>query len=434
MREMFLSSINKLRLLHQVRKNQWLKPSELEELQNKKLRSMVKHAYENTEFYHNKFKKAGIHPDDIRTLNDLKRIPFTTKEELRQQKLESRVSKGLNLSQCLVTETSGSTGIPLKIVYDEAADDFSKAVNLRSHIENGLKLRSKWAVFGDPHHYQKPRWFQKLRIYNAVQISVFESIDKQIEMLTKFKPEVLDGYTSSIRLLAEAVKKNGIQDINPGVVFGTSELLDPETRKYINSVFNVEMIDHFGCVELNRTAWECSEHAGYHIDADAVIMEFIENGENVSSGERGEIVYTGLYNYAMPLIRYRIGDIGIPSDESCPCGRGLPLMKLIEGRSDSFMQVPDGRIFSPIIWTLIIRKIPGIGQLKAIQEKIDLIRVLVVKSPEFSQSTILQIEHDIKEVMGQEINVEVEIVDEIPKDKSGKVRAAVSKVSINSNY
>ncbi|HOW15067.1 hypothetical protein [Methanosarcina sp.] len=429
-----MSSINKLRLLHQVRKNQWLKPSELEELQNKKLRSMVKHAYENTEFYHNKFKKAGIHPDDIRTLNDLKRIPFTTKEELRQQKLESRVSKGLNLSQCLVTETSGSTGIPLKIVYDEAADDFSKAVNLRSHIENGLKLRSKWAVFGDPHHYQKPRWFQKLRIYNAVQISVFESIDKQIEMLTKFKPEVLDGYTSSIRLLAEAVKKNGIQDINPGVVFGTSELLDPETRKYINSVFNVEMIDHFGCVELNRTAWECSEHAGYHIDADAVIMEFIENGENVSSGERGEIVYTGLYNYAMPLIRYRIGDIGIPSDESCPCGRGLPLMKLIEGRSDSFMQVPDGRIFSPIIWTLIIRKIPGIGQLKAIQEKIDLIRVLVVKSPEFSQSTILQIEHDIKEVMGQEINVEVEIVDEIPKDKSGKVRAAVSKVSINSNY
>ena len=434
MREIFLSSINKLMLLHQARKNQWLKPSELEELQNKKLRSMVKHAYENTEFYHNKFKNAGIHPDDIRTLNDLKRIPFTTKEELRQQKLESRLSKGLNLSQCLVTETSGSTGIPLKIVYDEAADDFSKAINLRSHIENGLKLRSKWAVFGDPHHYQKPRWFQKLRIYNAVQISVFESIDKQVEMLTKFKPEVLDGYTSSIRLLAEAVKKNYIQDINPKVVFGTSELLDPETRKYINSVFDVEMIDHFGCVELNRTAWECSEHAGYHIDVDAVIMEFIENGENVSSGERGEIVYTGLYNYAMPLIRYRIGDIGIPSDEFCPCGRGLPLMKLIEGRSDSFMQVPDGRIFSPIIWTLIIRKIPGVGQLKAIQEKIDLIRILVVKSPEFSESTISQIEHDIKEVMGQEINVKVDIVDEIPKDKSGKVRAAFSKVSINKNY
>lgn len=426
-----MGSLNKLMLLQQVRKNQWLKPSELEELQNKKLRAMVKHAYDNTELYHYKFKNAGIRPEDIKTVNDLKKVPFTTKEELRMQPLEARISKNLDLSKCSVTETSGSTGIPLKIVYDKVADDFSKAVNLRSHVENGLKIRSKWAVFGDPHHYKKPRWFQKLRVFNPVQISVFESIDKQIDTLTKFKPEVLDGYTSSIRLLAEAIEKNNIKGINPKVIFGTSELLDPETRKYINSVFNVEMIDHFGCVELNRTAWECSEHAGYHIDVDSVVMEFVENGEHVSPGERGEIVYTGLYNYSMPLIRYEIEDIGIPSDESCSCGRGLPLMKLIEGRSDSFMQVPDGRIFSPIIWTLIIRKIPGVGQLKAIQEKKDLIRILLVKSHEFSENTIDQVECDVKEVMGQEINVKVEIVDEIPKDKSGKVRAAVSNVNIS---
>ena len=118
MREIFLGSINKLMLLHQVRKNQWLKPSELEELQNKKLRSMVKHAYENTEFYHNKFKNAGIHPDDIRTLNDLKRIPFTTKEEVREHNLGSILAKGVNLDSCRVIPTSGSTGKPLKAVYD----------------------------------------------------------------------------------------------------------------------------------------------------------------------------------------------------------------------------------------------------------------------------------------------------------------------------
>ncbi|WP_440953860.1 phenylacetate--CoA ligase family protein [Methanosarcina sp. Mfa9] len=423
-----MSSLNKLRLLHQAQKNQWLKPSELEELQTKKLRSIVKHAYENTEFYHKKFKAAGIHPDDIRTLNDLSKIPFTTKEELRQQTLESRVSRGLDLSQCHVTETSGSTGIPLKIVYDEAADDFSKAINLRSHTENGLKLRSRWAVFGDPHHYQKPRWFQKLRIFNPIQISVFEPIEKQIDTLSKFKPEVLDGYTSSIRLLAEAVEKNDIKDINPKVVFGTSELLDPDTRKYINSVFDVEMIDHFGCVELNRTAWECGEHAGYHIDVDAVVMEFISDGEAADPGERGEIVYTGLYNYAMPLIRYSIEDVGVPSDEVCPCGRGLPLMKLIEGRSDSFMQIPDGRIFSPIIWTLIMRQIPGVGQFKAIQERKDLIRVLVVRDQAFTEAAAGQIVHDVQEVMGEGIHVDVEVVEEIQKEPSGKVRCAVSKV------
>ncbi len=427
----FMGSVNKLRLLHEARKNQWLKPLELEELQTKRLRSIVKHAYHNTEFYHGKLKDAGVHPDDIRTLNDLNKIPFTTKEELREQKLESKISKGINLNQCHITETSGSTGIPLKVVLSEADNDFSKAINLRSHIENGLKLRSRWVVFGDPHHYQKPRWFQKLGIFNPVQISVFESIDKQIDILSKFKPDALDGYTSSIRLLAEAVEKNDIKDINPKVVFGTSELLGSETRKFINSVFDVEMIDHFGCVELNRTAWECSEHAGYHMDVDAVVMEFIENGETISSGERGEIVYTGLYNYAMPLIRYKIGDIGIPSDEICPCGRGLPLMKLIEGRSDSFMQVPSGRVFPAMIWEPIMRRILGVGQFRAIQEKQDLIRLLLVKSTEFSQNTISQIEHDIKEVMGHEICVEVEIVDEIPRDKSGKVRCAVSNVKLN---
>lgn len=426
-----MGSVNKLRLLHEARRNQWLKPSELEELQTKKLRSIVKHAYENTEFYHKKFKEAGIYPDDIRTLNDLSKIPFTTKEELKQQKLEARLSKGTNLRKCVVNQTSGSTGIPLVVVFDEAADDFSKAINLRSHIENGLKLRSRWVVFANPYRHHKPLWFQKLKFYHPITMSPFEHMDVLVDKLTKFKPEVLDGYTSSIGQLAEAVKTDDIRGINPKVVFGTSELLDPETRKLVNSVFDVEMIDHFGCVELNRTAWECSEHAGYHIDTDAVVMEFIENGENVSPGEKGEITYTGLYNYCMPLIRYNIGDIGIPSDELCPCGRGLPLMKLIEGRTDSFMHMPDGRTLSPRTWPIILKKFLEIEQFKVIQEKKDLIRVLVVKSTGFSQNTISQIKYDIKEIIGPEVNVNVEIVDEILKENSGKVRCAVSNVKVN---
>jgi len=190
------------------------------------------------------------------------------------------------------------------------------------------------------------------------------------------------------------------------------------------------MIDLFGCVELNRTAWECSEHAGYHIDVDAVVMEFISDGEAAAPGERGEIVYTGLYNYAMPLIRYAIEDVGVPSDEKCPCGRGLPLMKLVEGRSDSFMQTPDGRTISPIIWTLIMRQIPGVGQFKVIQERKDLVRILVVKDQAFTQATAGQIVHDVQEVMGKAMHVDVEVVEEIPRDKSGKVRCAVSKVAV----
>lgn len=423
-----MGAVNAFRFLMEARRNQWLKPSELEELQAKRLRVMIKHAYDNTEFYHRKFKDAEIRPEDIRTVEDLKKVPFTTKSEVREYSTGSMLAKGVDMNQCMVTETSGSTGIPTKVVYDTYANDFSKAINLRSHFENGLKPWSKWAIFGDPHHFQKQTWFQKCGVLSPNWISVFDPVEKQIEYLKKIKPDVLSGYTSSLYLLSRAIKEKGIEDIAPKVVISTSELLDPGTRDYINSVFNVKMVDHFGCVELNRTAWECGEHAGYHIDSDAVVMEFIQDEMNVSAGERGEIVYTGLFNFAMPLIRYNIEDVGVPSDEVCPCGRGLPLMKLIEGRSDSFMQTPDGRIFAAMIWEPIMRRIPGIEKFKAIQERRDLIRILVVGNQMFTAATVEQIKHDIMDVMGEGIDVEIEIVEEIPRDKSGKVRCAVSKV------
>jgi phenylacetate-coenzyme A ligase PaaK-like adenylate-forming protein len=116
--------INKLRLLRQVRKNQWLKTSELEELQTKKLRAIIKHAYDNTEFYHRKFKDAGIRPEDIKTAEDIKKVPFTSKAELRKNGMGSMLTSGLDFRRSTIVQTSGSTGMPLKVVYDRATEDF----------------------------------------------------------------------------------------------------------------------------------------------------------------------------------------------------------------------------------------------------------------------------------------------------------------------
>ena len=391
---------------------------------------MVKHAYDNTEFYHRKFKDARVRPEDIRTVDDLKKIPFTTKDEVRKNSTGSMIARGVDLKKCMIVKTSGSTGIPTDVIYDPSANDFSKAINLRSHIENGLTPFSKWVIFGDPRRFPKPRWFQKAGVFNPQWVSVFDPAEKQLELLQKIRPDVIGGYTSSILLLARAIKDKGINGITPSAIISTGELLDSRTRDYIDSVFDLKMVDQFGCVELNRTAWECSEHAGYHIDVDAVVMEFISDGEITAPGERGEIVYTGLYNYAMPLIRYNIEDVGVPSDEVCSCGRGLPLMKLVEGRSDSFMQTPDGRVFAAMIWEPLMRWIPGIVQFKAIQEKKDLIRILVVRDQAFTEATSERIVHDVQEIMGEGMYVDVEIVDEISKEKSGKVRCAVSKVAV----
>lgn len=169
----FVGSINKLKLLHQAQKNQWLKPPELKELQTKRLRSIVKHAYENTGFYHRKFKDAKLHPDIIKTLNNLKKIPFTTKGEFREQKLESRISKCIDLGRCRVIIKNCLTRMPIKVVYDEIVTDLSKIINLSFHIANGVKLKSKRVVFQysvqvflHSLDYKKTLWFKKINTLN----------------------------------------------------------------------------------------------------------------------------------------------------------------------------------------------------------------------------------------------------------------------------
>jgi phenylacetate-CoA ligase len=129
---------------------------------------------------------------------------------------------------------------------------------------------------------------------------------------------------------------------------GNAELIDNESRNYLEDVFGAPYCDQFGCAEVDRTAWQCLKRNGYHMDVDSVITEFVDkNGQPVSSGERGEITYTSLFNLAMPLIRYKIGDVGVPSSNMCSCGNNLPLMKVVEGRKDSFLLLPNNRIVSP---------------------------------------------------------------------------------------
>lgn len=426
-----MSNIRKIQYLGRLMKQQWLKPHELEAIQGKMLINIIRHAYRNVPFYHNKLRSVGIYPDDIQSVKDLSKIPITTKKEIKENFPHNILAKGTDLNKCWVSPTSGSTGIPIQMVYGIQDEDYQKAVALRPNLSCGQKIRDRWAVFTSPSHVVKKKWFQKLRIFTPEYLSLYDEPGSHIKSLNRINPAIIDGYASSIYLLAKKVQEVGNDGINPRLIYTTSEMLTPNMRRCIENTFGIGVLDQFGCVELGRTAWECHEHAGYHIDSDAVIMEFLKEGNSVSPGERGEITYTGLYNYSMPLIRYAVGDIGIPSDELCPCGRGLPLMKVLEGRSDSFMQTPDGRIISPIVWTVIMREIPGIGQFKVIQERMDKIIIQIVTDDFFTDRTFIRIEQDVKKIFGEETIIELEKMNEIPRDVSGKVRCVVSKIFIS---
>ena len=417
--------------LFQLMNSQWWTREELQNLQNKKLRSIIRYAYENIPLYHKKLKSVNIQPDDIKTINDLQKIPFLTKNEIQNNFPEGIVSPGVDLHRCWTPRTSGSTGRPLTIVYDKNAEAFEKASAMRPNISTGQRSFDRWVVITSPSHSKEKKWFQKVGLFVPNYVSLFASTEQQISMIETMKPTILDGYSSSIFLIAKKITSNGIKTINPKIIYGTSEQLTGDMREYINSVFNLQMFDQFGCVEMGRTAWECSEHFGYHIDAEAVIMEFLKNDESVSSGESGEIVYTNLYNYSMPLIRYKIGDVGIPTDEKCPCGRGLPVMKLIEGRKDAFMQLSDGRILSPIVWTILLRPFQ-LQQFKVIQESRNNITIQIVpdgKNPIHELTT--SIIDNIHTYLGSETPIEIETVKEIPRERSGKVQSVISKVKVD---
>ncbi len=255
-------------------------------------------------------------------------------------------------------------------------------------------------------------------------------------MVEKIEPDVIDGYSGSILLFAQEVKRKGLDKIRPRIVFGTADLIDPGSRRLIEEVFEAPYYDQFGCAELDRTAWQCPEKIHYHIDADSVIMEFVDSdGKAVAPGERGEILYTSLFNYAQPLIRYAVGDVGVPIEGECPCGRKLPLMKIVEGRSDSFLVLPDGRKLSPMtFWTLmrLFRFTDHIFKFKFIQKQFEVIEVHVKRKDTSIKEDYLK--KKLLEHIGKCLHIgetaftvfDVQFVEEIPLDKSGKLRSVVS--------
>lgn len=423
-----MGAVNAFRLLVEARRNQWLKPSELEELQEKRLRAIVKHAYENTIYYHRRFKESEITPDDIRSSEDLKKIPVTTKDDVRKYGLTEMTSHGLNLNKCRIVPTSGSSGTPMRIVYDQNADDFSKAINLRSMIENGLGITDRMVNLGDMRTAKKPLWFQKLGVLNLQTVDIFDDIDKEVDDLLKINPKSMIGYASQLRLLSEYKLKHDLNGLQPNTIFSTAEILDPDTRRIINTAFDLNVVDLFGCIEVNRTAWECQEHCGYHMDVDSVVMELLDDGESVSAGERGEVVYTSLYNYAMPLIRYQVGDVATPTDEICPCGRGLPLLKSVEGRKDDFIQLPSGKAISPITIHLIVKHTPEIVECQVTQESLDKISVSLVVTGKFTNVHSQRLIQEMNQALNNEISVDIRVVDAIQRGPNGKMRMVISKV------
>ncbi len=258
-----------------LRHTHWSKRA-LFDYQNKQLRAIVKYAYNNVPFYHEKFSKAGLKPEDIRSIEDLKKLPIIRREDL-QRNSDRLISREFDAAALSVVSTSGSMGRPLFTSLTKKEEAMRHAKLLRPHIICGQKPFDKWVLLSPPQHVKKIDTLQKMfRLYAPSFVSLFEPVDKQLHQIKTFKPDVLDGYPSSLFLLAQKVEEEGTFDIKPKFTIGGAELLDAPTRSCIEKSFGAPYYDQYACEELQMIAWQCRVKGGYHVDADSVVVEFVD--------------------------------------------------------------------------------------------------------------------------------------------------------------
>lgn len=412
-------------LLVNLLRNQWLQPTQLIELRNKRLRSLIRHSYENVPYYRSLLKKVKVTPSDIRNTDDLQKIPISKKETLRNLPLNEITDKNADLNRCKLRTTSGSTGIPLSILWDTQMGLIHVLSHIRMMAACGNKITDRIVQIG-PIWLPTHTLLQKIGMYMTKAISSSEPLEKQIEEIIKFKPDTFLGYTSHIGMIAAETKEKGIGEIRPRLVFTGGEIGHEYTRKICKDAFGAETFDHYGCGEAGDIGYECSRREGYHVCSDLMVVEITKNEETLSVGEKGEITITNLCNYTGPIIRYNLEDIGFLLEKKCTCGRSFELMKIGEGRKGEIVRLKDGRCFSAIEVTEAVMSVSGLKQFQIIQEEEDVYLVKVVKNIRFSSKTAEEIRERLRDKLGQ-VEINVVTVNEIPREKSGKFKSFIAK-------
>jgi len=423
----------------QLRKDQWKDSRQLKDIQFKKLKAILKYAYDYVPYYHRLFSAAKTKPDDIRNFEDMRKIPATSKQDI-QKFFSDMVVRGFDTSRLSFGVTSGSTGIPLKVFRDSLHIRGTSSVNNYVLFECGVRPSDNFVTIWG-RGAESIQWGKKyVRLWSGISQTVVPLFPpaKLVNVLQLIKPDVLNTFPSVLRALIDY----DVSGIHPRIIFAQGELVTQHSRAIVKKMFGLELFETYGSVEFGGLAFECNEHCGLHMITNSALIEFVdEAGEYVSSGEQGEILVTGFFNHVMPLIRYKIGDLGTKTDEKCACGRSWPLIKNIQGRINDYLVLPSGRKIS---WLYLIRVLRvvlynkiykenlfTISQYQIIQDRKDRIIVKLVKGREFNPEMLEQIRRSLEsefDKLGEHLEVVTQIVDEIPMERTGKRRLLISKV------
>lgn len=417
--------------------SQWWDEKLLKELQISKLCQLLKYAQTHVPYYRELFAEIGFKPEDIRSIADLTRIPLLDKSKIRanSEAMKSEIAQDL-----ASFNTGGSSGEPLIFYIGKKRISHDVAAKWRATRWWGVDIGDpEIVVWGSPielNVQDNIRIFRD-RMFRTKLLPAFEmseqKLDSFLEEIRAMRPKMLFGYPSALSHIAKHADTKGqdMSDLGIQVAFVTSERLYDEQRLQINRTFGCPVANGYGGRDSGFIAHECPE-GGMHLTAEDIIVEIMSpNGISLPPGKSGEIVVTHLATEDFPFIRYRTGDIGVLGINLCNCGRGLPLLQEIQGRSTDFLVAQDGTIMHGLVLVYILRNLSQVRAFKIVQESLDLTHVYVVSENGLSPEIVSDIKLGFKDRLGQAVKISIHEVTEIQAEKSGKFRYVVSMIAPN---
>lgn len=439
----WMLSYNAARYYRELRVSQWFGIEKIREYQLVKLKHILNHAYNHVAYYREAFDSLGIKPSDIKSLDDISKLPIITKDDIRENIYFDLIADNHNKKEMLKVTTSGSTGEPFVCYADKSQLEIRWAATLRSAEWTGYK-------FGDR---QLRLWHQtigmskiqvlKERLDGVLSRRKFipafnikeENLEKMVKTISKWKPVLIDGYAESFNFLAYYLRNcKASLKIKPKGIFSSAQTLPQQSRETIEKEFQCSVFDKYGSREFSGIAYECEAHDGHHVVDECYIVEIIKDGKQAKPGEVGEVVVTDLNNYCMPFIRYKIGDLAVAVDNSkpCSCGRGIGRIGNIEGRVQSIIVGTENQYIPGTFFAHLFKDYEyAVRQFQVVQEERGAIILKIVKSKRYSIVVLNKILNTLHKHLGKSMKINVTFVSKIPLGKTGKHQHSISKLKLD---
>ncbi|MEW6137465.1 MAG: phenylacetate--CoA ligase family protein [Thermodesulfobacteriota bacterium] len=409
----------------------WWDEGKLREYQEERLRRLIHHSYEHVPYYREVFRERGLTPGDISGIADLPKLPILTKDVVRLRR-QDLLANNIARTSMEAAHTSGSSGTPLDFYMDKRTRPVDRALALRRILWLGYRPGDVIAYFKGLPLVNPSRYIRYFPGAGELRVSFHTvnegRLNEMVNALIRYRPTFVDAWPSCLSILSRWIERTGRSVPAPKYIVTASENLYPHIKDKIESVFQAPVIDWYGQEESVAVAMQCAYGREYHIQMEMGIVELVCPGQDLT----GEIVGTCLHNFAMPLLRYKTGDLAVTGGgEPCPCGRKHPTFARVMGRDSELVIVPEGRPVSPLILHFAFYHLDEIKEAQIIQEDIHTLRVKLVPWKVLSERTrraVVDELHDRLESPSMSVIVEEEA--EIAKTRGGKRPFVITKLNV----